>query len=83
MELNQITEIIKTSIKDAYDEGFVDGSTKQAIMELQGRDRFLERLRASQPVVEADAKCSTDFHKEEYLNGSTFCRVCGARIRTA
>ena len=36
---------------------------------------------ASQPVVETDAKCSADFHKEEYLNGSTFCRVCGKRIR--
>ena len=81
MELNQITEIIKTSIKDAYDEGFVDGSTKQAIIELQGRDRFLEELRASQPAIEADAQkpcrcCS--------LNASdNFCANCGRDLRTA
>ena len=36
---------------------------------------------AIQPAVEADVECSADFHKEEYLNGSTFCRVCGKRIR--
>lgn len=40
------------------------------------------KRRPNQPL-EADMKCSVDFHKEEYLNGSTFCRVCGARIRTA
>ena len=56
MELDQIIEIIKTSIKDAYDEGFDDGSTKQAILEIQGRDRFLEELRASQPLNPADGK---------------------------
>jgi hypothetical protein len=50
---------------------------------IQYYEKQLAILKASQPDVEADAKCSVDFHKEEYLNGSTFCRVCGARIRTA
>jgi hypothetical protein len=67
LELDQITEIIKTSIKDAYDEGFVDGSTKQAILEIQGRDRFLEELRASQPAIEPD------------LEKLGYCPKCGVR----
>jgi hypothetical protein len=46
LELDQITEIIKTFTKNAYDKGFDDGSTKQAILELRGRDRFLEDLKA-------------------------------------
>ena len=30
---------------DAYEKGFQDGETKQAILEIQGRDRFIKRLK--------------------------------------
>ena len=81
MELDQIIEIIKTSIKDAYNEGFDDGSTKQAILEIQGRDRFLEELRASRSAVETEAKyrcffCGTPTQATE--KGQT-CPECGGR----
>lgn len=76
-------------ILEAFDDYLLnmpdnDESIGGAAIWLEGFKRGLRfNAAASQPVVEADAKCSTDFHKEEYLNGSTFCRVCGARIRTA
>ncbi len=36
-------------IIDAYEKGFQDGETKQAILEIQGRDRFIKKLKEKTP----------------------------------
>ena len=48
METVTVTNYIKKALESAYEEGFDDGATKQAILELQGRDRFLEELKGKQ-----------------------------------
>ncbi len=51
MTPKDITEAIEKAIKDSYEQGFIEGATKQAIIELQGRDRFLKKLREEQDAI--------------------------------
>lgn len=53
----QLVDSVVAFVRDAYKIGFSDGETKQAILEIQGRDKFLMELKNSQQVDSADAKC--------------------------
>ena len=41
MKLEDAMKKIEAILSSVYDEGFSDGSTKQAILEIRGRDKFI------------------------------------------
>ena len=41
------------AVEKAYDKGFDEGAAKQAILELQGRDKFIESLKDNQSLDQA------------------------------
>ena len=43
--LDEIADTVRRVVMDAYNEGFRDGENKQAILELQARDKFIESIR--------------------------------------
>ena len=50
--VEEATEKIKAILRAVYEEGFGDGESKQAILEIRGRERFLESLKneTNQPL---------------------------------
>ena len=52
MELEKAIEKITDILSAVYNKGFSDGETKQAILELRGRDKFIERWGFLKPESE-------------------------------
>lgn len=44
-ELEQKVERLEQKVKTEFERGFTEGECKQAILELQGQDRFLSELK--------------------------------------
>lgn len=76
---------VKAARQEGFDKGFAEGESKQAIIEIQGRERFIADMKKEYPKGKKSVKDAREKEREriaEMVEKLTGYKWCAESLRT-